>query len=203
MNATKKGFMNAIASALIAPPAQETRIIPANVIEVRVKRTAIVPFQPAAIRPKEITFQPVPGLAIPRFLPYAIRLLSHDNYNWSGSGISYRLDPASVMIEDICERVYLTRFQYQTMTRRPDPVLPIFLANLFDFHEYARPMRALARILPDYATGKTKRFYMVEAVNELLTFIGLASEHKKITDRELTFASWHLVGALQKPENYV
>jgi hypothetical protein len=44
---------------------------------------------------------------------------------------------------------------------------------------------------------------MLTAVNNLLSFIGDASQNGQISDRELTFASWHLVGALESPKDYV
>lgn len=201
---TKTSLMQAITAALIAPPqsTQETRIIPANVLEVRVKRTALIPAQPAAIRPLEIPFQPVHGLAVPGFMPYVISLFSHTHRELSGNFayMSYQVDPATVMIEDICERVYLTRFKYQTMRAPLDPVLPVFSQEIFERTDYPTYMRQTARLLPDYAKGKVGKYQMVEAINHLLTFIGTATQ---ISRREATFASWHLIGALENPKKYI
>lgn len=201
---TKRNLIQVIAAALIAPPVnqQSPRIIPANVLEVRVQHTALVPAQPAAIRPRKIQFQPVHGMAIPGFVPYVIRLLSHTHTDWT-LGINttgYQVDPATIIIEDICERVFLTRFKYQTMRQRIDPVLPIFQHRVYEGTDYSQTLQRIARILPAYAAGKVNRYHMVEAVNSMLLFLG---DSPQITKRELTFASWHLVGALDNPKAYV
>jgi hypothetical protein len=172
-----------------------------TVIDVRQRQLASAP---AAIRPEAIKFMPVSALAIPHLLPFLDALVSHTRSVESlGIRLDARLDPTTAVVVDICESVPLVKFDFQTRIGKADPVLPIVGLLLpwyaSDYHHYARLMRDMAWLLPEYAAGRVARFDMVSVVNDLIAMLqAIALSH-----RERTFAQWHLLGALEAPEKYV